>query len=238
VASISDAFDRKVTRAIPVAESGLFTLKLNKPVASCKDLPRQLTKALESETPTSHYGTDFTLSFSPRPDWQRLLNSDRWPELNRQIRQDPDDGDYARSIVIAAGIILALDVRPHAPSDLNGCLIETLKKAADQCSGKNAGVIWLHFAGFPEEEIGQLFEFSLNGKGAGLNVTVAEVLHPSMSSTDRSHIQRVRFSGDRRDLVHHPVFASNLVLGRAVSWGGACYDVPNPLGRFLTMIDV
>lgn len=238
VASISDAFDRKVNRAIPVAQSGLFTLKLNKPIANCKDLPRQLTKGLESERPTSYHGSDFTLSYSPRPDWQRLLNSDRWPELNRQIRQEPDDGDYARSIVITAGIILALDVRPHAPSDLNGCLIQTLKKAADQCSGKNAGVIWLHFAGFPEKEIGQLFEFSLNGKGAGLNATVAQVLHPSMSSTDRSHIQRVRFSGDKRDLAHHPVLESNLVLGRAVSYGGACYDVPNPLGRFRTKIEI
>ncbi len=238
VASMSDLFHRTVTKKVPVAESGLFTLTLNKPVANCTDLPRQLTLALQAKAPVSYQGADFSLQFSPRPAWQEMLNSDRWPDLNRQIKLDSDDGEYARSIVNADGKILVLDIRPHAPSDLHRRLVEILKNAADQCSGEKASAIWLHFAGFPEEDIRLLFEFSMNGKGAGLNATVAAALHPSLSTTDRSHIQRIRFSGDRRDLTRHLAVDSNLILGRAVSHGGPCYDVTNPLGRFLKMADL
>jgi transcriptional regulator with XRE-family HTH domain len=236
--SMSDAFHRTVTKKAPVAESGLFTLTLNKPVANCKDLPRQLTLALQAKTPFPYQAADFSLEFSPRPAWQELLSSDRWPDLFRQIKLDSDTGEYARGIVNAGGKILALDVRAHAPSNLHRRLVEILKNAADQCSGKRASAIWLHFAGFPEEDIRALFEFSLNGKGVGLNATVAEALHPSVSPTDRSHVQRIRFSGDRRDLTRHLAPDSNLILGRAVSHGGACYDVTNPLGRFMNMADL
>ena len=85
VASMSDLFHRTVTKKPPVAELGLFTLTLKKPVASCKDLPRQLALALQGKTPGAYHGADFSLQFSPRPEWQELLNSDRWPDLFRQI---------------------------------------------------------------------------------------------------------------------------------------------------------
>jgi transcriptional regulator with XRE-family HTH domain len=238
VASMSDSFRRTVTKKPPVAESGLFTLTLKKPVASCKDLPRQLTLALQGKTPGAYHGADFSLQFSPRPEWQELLNSDRWPDLFRQIKLDSDEGEYARGIVNTGGKILALDIRAHAPSDLHKRLVRILKDAADQCSGERQSAIWLHFAGFPEEDIRALFEFSLNGNGAGLNRTVAEALHPSVSPTDRSHVQKIRFSGDRRDLTRHLAPDSNLILGPAVSHGVACYDVTNPLGRFMNMVDL
>jgi transcriptional regulator with XRE-family HTH domain len=238
VINMSESFRTTITKKAPVDESGLFTLTLNKASADCTHLPRQLEQALRSETVQSYQGADFSLSFSPRPAWQELLNSDRWPDLDRQIRLDSDDGDYARCVMFAEGKILALDIRPHAPSILHRRLVETIKKAADQCTGDRPSAVWLHFVGFDEKVFLSLCEFSMNGKGAGLNATVADALHPAASPTDRSHIQRVRFSVDSGDLIRHSALDPSLILGRAVSHGGACYDVTNRLSRFPNMVDL
>ena len=52
----------------------------------------------------------------------------------------------------------------------------------------------LHFNGHSEDDIREVFKFSAENGGAGLNYSVAMALHPDVSSTDRSHVQRVRFS--------------------------------------------
>ena len=57
----------------------------------------------------------------------------------------------------------------------------TLKNAADQCSGKRPGVVWLHFLGLPDQDFLALCEFSTSGSGTGLNGAVADALHPNLS---------------------------------------------------------
>ena len=71
----------------------------------------------------------------------------------------------------------------------------------------------------------------MEGNGAGLNALVAKAVYPSASATDRTHVHTVRFSSDG-DLRHHSALGPDLIIGRAVTFGGILYDVPNPLCRF------
>jgi hypothetical protein len=238
VVGMMDSFIKVVTKAVPVEESGIFTLMLNKAADHCKHLSRQLEQAIGLVTVCPYEAKDFSLGFSPRPTWQQLLDAKHWAELNQQIRIDPDNIEYARGIANVAGKILALDIRPHAPSVLRNRVVGTIKSAADQCSGKRPSVVWLHFVGLSDQEFRALSEFSMKGSGTGLNAIVADALHPDLSTTDRCHIQLVRFSGDSDKLTRHPILDSNLVLSRGVSNGGRCYDVPNPRSRFLESRDL
>jgi hypothetical protein len=230
VATVIDSF--KVVSKVASAESGLFTLTLKKAADRCKNLRSQLKAAINAATPHPHEAEDFSLTFSPRPAWEQLLSAERWSELNRQIRLDSNDGEYARVYTNSGGKILALDIRAHAPPVFRRRVVGTLKNAADQCTGEKPSLVWLHFVGVPEEEFLTLRDFSMNGSGMGLNATVADALHPALSSTDRCHVQLVRFSGDSYTLTRRPIFDSNLILTQAVFHGGACYDVPNPRSRF------
>jgi transcriptional regulator with XRE-family HTH domain len=232
VVNMMDSFTKVVSKSIPVDESGIFTLTLNKAADDCRNLSRQLEQAIGSVPVGRYEAKDFSLAFSPRPTWQRLLDAKHWTELNRQIRLDPDDGEYARGITNSAGKILALDIRPHAPSVFRDRVVRTIKRAADQCSGKRPSLVWLHFVGLADQQFLALCEFSMKGSGTGLNAVVADALHPDLSKTDRCHVQLARFSADSDKLTRHPVFDSNLILGRAVTSGGRCYDVPNPRSRF------
>lgn len=232
VVSMMDSFVKVVSKAIPVDVSGIFALTLNKAADHCKNLSRQLEQAIGLVTVCPYESKDFSLGFSPRPTWQQLLDAKHWNELNQQIRLDPDDSEYARGITNVAGKILALDIRPHAPSVFRNRVVGTIKSAADQCSGGRPGIVWLHFVGVADQEFLALCEFSMKGSGTGLNAVVADALHPDLSTTDRCHVQLVRFSGESDKLTRHPILDSNLILGRAVSSGGRCYDVPNPRSRF------
>jgi transcriptional regulator with XRE-family HTH domain len=238
VVNLTESFRKTVSKAVPVDESGLFTLSLKKPADHCRNLSSQLEQAIQSATVCSYDSQDFSLKFSPRPKWQELFRAERWTELDRQIRLDSDDSENARGITRIGDKILALVIRPHAPSVFRNRLVGTIKRASGQCTGKNPGMIWLHLVGFAEQDFLALCEFSMNGPGTGLNAVVADALHPDLSSTDRCHIQLVRFSGDSRKLTHHPVLDSNLILSRAVSHGGACYDVQNPRSRFPKTADL
>ena len=86
VASMSNSFTGQLQKSRPSLSRDYSRLTLKKPVASCKDLPRQLALALQGKTPGAYHGADFSLQFSPRPEWRELLNSDRWPDLFRQIK--------------------------------------------------------------------------------------------------------------------------------------------------------
>lgn len=180
---------------------------------------------------------DFSVAFSAQPAWQQLLNEGDWLELNRQIRTG-EDKEYARGITNAAGKIFALDIHPHAPSVFRDRVVRVLKNSADQCSDQRPGFVWLHFVGLTDRDFFALCEFSMSGSGTGLNGAVADALHPNLSTTDRCHILSIRFSSDSAQLDRHPILDSNLLLGRAVSSGGRCYEVPNPRCRFPRRFDL
>ncbi len=236
--NLSECFRKTVLNYGPVAESGLFTLTLNKAVAECKNLAQQLENALRSETARSHCAKDFSLEFSPRPQWQELLNSGRLVDLKQQILVDSDSGKYARCGIKAKGKIIGLVIHPHKSSALAKRVITVIKQGADQCSRAQPSVVWLHFVGLAEAQFLAIAEFSNEGKGAGLNAIVARSLHPKASQTDRSHVQGVRFSADGRGIDSHLAFDPNLLMVPAVSSGGACYEVPNSFCRYSEIVDL
>jgi hypothetical protein len=172
------------------------------------------------------------------PKWQKLLDEEKIDELQRALRSDFNDGEFSRSVSRKNGRVVAFDVRPHALPDLNQKVVDTLKEAADQCTGNLPGIIWLHFNGHPEDEIRQVFQFSAETPGGGLNSTVASALHPDASSTNRSHVQRVRFSATGATLLRQLTPDRDRMLRRFVSQGGLCFDVPNPHTKFHDTIDV
>ena len=209
---LSEAFHKSVLIRPPVDESGLFTLTLNKPAADCKNLARQLEDALRSATARSFLAADFSLVFSPRPQWQKLLYSERWVELQRQISLG--------RIINAAGKIVGLDICPHKPSVLSQRLVSTIKDGADQCTGKTRSVIWLHFVGVAEAELQSLAEFSMEESGAGLNAIVAKAVHPSFSSTDRNSrsYRSIQLGRPRSQASPSPRPQSHNRSGRVLWW--------------------
>jgi transcriptional regulator with XRE-family HTH domain len=236
VAGLADSFMKTVSKAPPVAESGIFSLTLKRAADHCKNLNRQIQQALGSSL--SRYEVeDFSFTFTAQPAWQQLLHEGNWAELNRQTRTGPNT-EHVRVIANIAGRILALDIHPHASSNFRKRVVEILKNAADQCSGKMPGFVWLHFVGLTDQDFLALCEFSMSGSGTGLNAVVADALHPGLSTTDRCHILAVRFSSDSDQLTRSPILDSNLLLGRAVSRGGPCYEVPNPRCLFPSRTDL
>ena len=236
--NLSECFRKTVLNRAPVTESGLFTLTLKKAAANCKNLAQQLEEALRSETARTYYAKDFSLVFSPRPQWQELLNSGRLTDLKQQILLDSDSGEYARCGIKAEGKIIGLVIHPHKSSVLANRVVSAIKQGADQCSRAKPSVVWLHFVGLAEAQFLAIAEFSNEGKGAGLNAIVANSLHPKASQTDRSHVQGVRFSADGRGIESHLALDPNLLMVPAVSSGGACYEVPNSFCRFSEIADL
>jgi transcriptional regulator with XRE-family HTH domain len=232
---LSETFRKTVTRRLPVDESGLFILIFKRPVADCKQLSIQLSAALQSETPKSFHTNDFSILFHPRPQWQPPETPQEGADLQRHILLDPELGNDARCVTKIGNRIIGLVLRPHKPSTLAKRILGAIKQGAGQCTGRNPSCVWLHFSGFAEAEFLQLAEFSMEGKGAGLNAVVANAVHPSASTTDRSHVERIRFSATGEDLSRHPAIGPGLLISRAVSSNGFIYDVPNPLCRFPRM---
>ncbi|MGO9004852.1 MAG: helix-turn-helix domain-containing protein [Beijerinckiaceae bacterium] len=230
--NLTEIFRKSVLMQPPVDESGLFVLTLKKPSAHCTNLGHLLEEALRSSTPRSYFASSFSLEFSPRPLWQALLNADRLPDLKNQILADPDIDGHARCAIRGVDKIVGLVIRPHKRTTLSRRVVEVIKQGADQCTGKRASVVWLHFVGLAEEDFLALAEFSMDGKGSGLNAIVANAFSPSASQTDRSHVQAVRFSATGRALHSHPALDRNLLMTRAISAGGAIYNVPNSFCRF------
>ncbi len=234
-AALSECF-RKAVQKQPPSEAGFFSVDFNKPVANCKNLPRQLEDALRASASGHFAADDFTLRFSIRPDWQELLNSGRMLDLRQHVLLDL--GNFARCATKVAGKIFAIVFRPHKHTTLNERIVDVIKGAADQCPRDLATMVWLHFVGFAEEEFLALAEFSMAGGGAGLNALVARALHPDASSTDRSHVRVVRFSAEGRKLGTQLAIAPDLMLTNSVSLGGVLYDVQNPRSRFPDFTDL
>ncbi|QXX76038.1 DNA-binding transcriptional regulator [Methylovirgula sp. HY1] len=233
---LSERFRKTVLERPPADESGLFTMKLKRPAADCKNLGSQFEDALRSETARSFHTKDFSIEFSPRPQWQQLLESGSLVDLRRQILLDSDE--YARCAIKVSGKIIGLIIHPHKPTVLSQRVVRVIKDGADQCTGGRPGVVWLHFVGLAETQFLAIAEFSKEGKGAGLNAIVANSLHPRASPTNRSHIQSIRFSADGLGIENHLSLAPNLLMVPSVSAGGPCYEVPNSLGRFPEISDL
>jgi hypothetical protein len=234
---MSETFRKVVGAGIPVDESGLFILKLKKPSANCKNLARQLREALQGQTPGHFEGSDFSLEFSSRPQWQELWDSGQALDLRRQILLDPALGNHARCVTKVGNRIIGLILQPHKPTVLGERITDVIQAAADQCSGDNVSMVWVHLVGLPEAEFQTLAEFSMAGKGAGLNALVANAMHPSASSTKRTHVQTIRFSSDGGGLTRSPALRPDLLIGNAVSSSGTLYDVPNPHCAFPAIND-
>jgi transcriptional regulator with XRE-family HTH domain len=232
--SLAERFFRHAPK-LGSKESGLFTMTLRKPSDKCKRLPEQLEAALRVRNFDS---ADFSFGFTPVPKWQRLLDEGKIDELQRALRSDFSEGEFSRSVSHGNGAVVALDVRPHCLPDLNKRVVDVLQQAADQCTGQRPGFVWLHFNGHPEDEIREVFQFSVENSGVGLNYSVAMALHPDASTTDRSHVQRVRFSCTGATLARHISPDDMRVLRRSVSQGGLCYDATNPLTKFRDLIEV
>jgi hypothetical protein len=172
------------------------------------------------------------------PNWQKLFAEGKIDELHRALRSDFNEGEVSRSVSHANGLVIALDVRPHRPPDLNKKVVDTLQYAADQCTGQSPSFVWLHFNGHSEDDIREVFRFSAENGGAGLNYSVAMALDPAASPTDRSHVQRVRFSCTGTTLARGLTPDEGRVLRPSVSQGGLCYDATNPRTKFPELIKV
>jgi hypothetical protein len=236
--NLSEAFNKAVRRALPVNEPGLFVLTLIRPADSCRNLVGLLAAALSSPRVSSFAGTDFTLAFVPRPSWAVAVKSLSREEFRLMVLQDPELKNHAHFVTKVGDCVVGLVLRPHKSSTISERVTGVIKDAADQCSGSNVSLVWLHFIGFAEADFIELAEASMRGNGSGLNAIVADALHPRSSPTDRSHVHSVRFSGDASGITTKPVLDPSFLIVPAVSVSGPCYDVPNPFCRFQSKIDL
>jgi hypothetical protein len=239
VVSLADIFDRWIDRLPADVGSGQFTLDLKKAADQCSNLPREFDAVLKAGVNGIHEAGDFSLTFSPKPDWGALLLAGAADELERQM-QLATRADSSQRVTI--GFIgphraFELSIRSHAPTRFGRSLVQILKKAADQCPHSQPSAAWLHFVGLAEADFRALCDLSISGE-AGLNAVVAKVLHPDESTTDRSHVQRILFSAHSRLLHRHPMLDTNLILIRAVSHSTTCFDVPNPKCKFTPLVEI
>jgi transcriptional regulator with XRE-family HTH domain len=230
---LAETFNTVISKQVLVDGSGLFLMTLKKPSAECKHLARQLENSLQSNSAICFDGADFSLQFLPRPSWQNLLNSGHILDLSAQISADASlrEDEDAHCVTQLRDRVIGLVIRPHKPATTIERIIEVVKNGADQCTGKRACVVWLHFVGMTEGIFLTLAEF-VSQKGAGLNAIVYKVLHSDGSSADRSHVQSVRFSAGPNAINRGPALGPNLLITKAVSVGGKMYEVPNPRCRF------
>lgn len=239
-AGLADIFDRTAAKSLTNVESGEFILTLKKAADHCKNLPRGFEAALKTGVNTPYDAEDFSLSFLPKPDWQALLNANDASELERQMQLAAvaDKSERVSFGFITPQKVLRLAIRSHAPTRFRRNLVKILKGAADQCPSDRPSAVWLHFVGVAEDDFRALCDLSLNGNGGGLNAVVAEVLHPDASTTDRSHVQRIIFSAQGRELNPHPMLDANLILIRTVSNSTTCFEVTNPRSKFALMVEI
>jgi hypothetical protein len=221
-----------------VAVPGVFVLTLKRPADQCVNLASSLKATLNSPNPTRFDGDDFTLKFLERSSWDQFIQTEAWDAFRATLREDPEIKHYPHCATKVDSLVLALVLQPHKPNSLSERVVQVLKDAADQCSRSKPSVIWLHFIGFAEREFISLAEFSGDGKGGGLNALVTKAVHPDASTTDRRHVQLVRFSADASEITTRPVLDHNRLIVRAASVGGTCYDVPNPFCRFTSGIEI
>jgi hypothetical protein len=234
--NLAEEFRRAMHSTTPTLESGIFVLSFRRPTEQCRDLATTLRNALCSSPFVETHCDDFGLVFEPRPEWTVLAASAAANEVRIVIGRDLGSAGYQRHVATKVGNrVFALALLSDRPNRLSEKVTSVLKEAADQCSRQRPSLVWLHFVEHPEQEFLQLAEHSQQGRG--LNVIVTNVLHPNASTTDRSHVHTIRFSAEAESITHRPVLDSELLLRRAGSLSGPCYDVRNPYCRYKENID-
>lgn len=234
IVDLSETFRASVRGSTPVNTSGVFVLTFNKPTDKCIQVAQNLREALAEDwregSPTQR--SDFVLEFQPKPSWQALLDAQRHEEFRQRAVGDPLIASSAHCIVPVDGKALGLVLLPHKPTDMAHRMVKIFREAADQCTGERPAVLWLHLLGQAERDFIRLAQFSSDGSGAGLNAIVANALHPKSSTTDRSHVERIRFSVIPESLTRERLDGFAAHAGETVSVGGPSYDVPNPYFKF------
>lgn len=226
--SLSELCRGALESAVNPAASGVFVLTFAKSPSLCRELHAALRNGLTSALPLR--SDDFELTFTAKSEWGSSTPSET-------VRRDLEVISHKYSAWKFGDRVLGLALLPHKPSKLAQKIISSLKYAADQCSGQSPSLLWLHLIGHAEDEFLEVAQFSLKGEGAGLNAIVANVLHPRASPTDRSHVHKIRFSAEPADITQKPVLDGDLMIRKANSLSGLCYDVPNPFCRFTLDVD-
>jgi transcriptional regulator with XRE-family HTH domain len=245
IAQLFDAFVRCVSqsRRLSITESGVFSLVLTRRGDQCTNLVARFRDALQSGAFEGFDGNDFELAFTPKPQWTELLKTGHVQQFISTRSLDPDfNAGHARSFTTVDGFAVGLSLRLHKPSELGSRSVDVIKQAADQCTGRNPALVWLHFVGATEEDFLSLVQVSSDGRGAGLNSIVASALHPDATPigatpTDRSHVNAVKFSASGSRIEKHPALAPNRLIISAVTNSAPLYHVPNPLSRWPFKID-
>jgi hypothetical protein len=233
--NLCNDFARIVRYESRATESGVFICSFKRSPRDCQNLPQKLREKLLSPAASSD-AADFDLAFEPRPHWTGLVNSAE-AQARETIRRELGAISQQCFATSINGYFQVLAFRPHRPSTLAEKIVKTLKEAADQCSRERPSLIWLHLIGRPEAEFLELANSSRDGRGSGLNALAAKALHPEASSTDRSHVRTIRFSAEAADITRRPVLDAELLMRRADSVSGPCYDIPNPFCRFANELD-
>lgn len=233
---LTETFRKLVRKQRPIDKTGLFIMQLKRPTSECRHLAKQLKGTLAQGNCAAFEGNDFSLRFEARPQWQAMHDSGQMTDLKGQILLELEN--EARCVTRVENRLLALTVLPHKRPTLSERVGDVLKNGADQCSRDNPGIVWLHFVGMPEAFFVKLAQHSSDGQGRGLNAIVSNAFHPKASSTNRTHVERVRFSSDADALSSHLAFRPDRLLTQAVSAGGKLYDVPIPHAKFAIVSDV
>jgi hypothetical protein len=229
VVNLSQTFLNIVHKRLPVDESGVFSLQFKNEPGASKAILQEFKTAMSSRFAGHADCKDATIEFLPRPSWTQAAETMTPGALQNLLRNDPDVGE-SHCFTKVAGKMLALALKTTKTNTLPQRVVRVLKDAADQLSGTRCSLVWLHFVGFAEQELRTLAEFSMNGAGGGLNALVADAISPSASSKDRSHVNRVRFTGEPAGLERRSTTTETSLI-QITSLGGFAYDVPNPRAK-------
>jgi hypothetical protein len=231
VVNLSQIFLTSLRKHSPMDGSGIFHLRFKSDPGASKAVLQEFKAVLKSRVLDTIDCTDATIEFLPRPSWNHELKTLAPVELRNRIEDDPAVKGRAHCITRAGDNMFALSLETSKGNTLAERAIDVLKRAADQLSGTRASMVWMHFVGFAEQEFQALAEFSQGGGGGGLNRLVADAVSPSSSTTDRSHVNIVRFSGEPVGL-HRRSTTEGALLVHATSMPGPAYDVRNPFAKF------
>jgi hypothetical protein len=229
VVNLSQTFLNAMRKRLPVDESGVFSLQFKGEPGTSKAILQEFKTAMSSQFAGQADCTDATIEFLPRPSWTQAAGTMTPNALRNLLRNDPDVSE-SHCFTKVAGKMFALALKTSKTNTLAQRVVRVLKDAADQLSGARCSLIWLHFVGLAEQELRTLAEFSMNGEGGGLNALVADAISPGASPRDRSHVNRVRFTGEPAGLERRSTTTESSQV-QITSLGGFAYDVPNPLAK-------